>query len=360
MKKKILALGPCYSVHTFKWLYPLKENFHVTLFSFHSTVNLHAKDLTSNIEIIELPRITKTKLDYFYMPFFLLVILFRNNFDIIISQYASSYGLLGAFFTPFKKKILIFWGSDFYKYQKSFLLRNSIRLITKMYDHIIVPSTAMKNDIFNKDSVDNKVSVFQYGVPWIEFNRLVSSKENINNVTKFISIRKWEELYNIRIIIAAFMEYSKIYPQDELYLTINSDSEYAVNLKNMVKGITQIKTFETLDTLNLYELIGKSHILISIPKSDGMPLSVLEAVSAGCFPILSNLPANIEILRHCEGVLIDDYSIKSLVNSMILAKNKICENIPAKNSTSIRQIADIEIAKLKTLQIVNQIIGSEK
>lgn len=357
MKKSILALGPSYSVHTFKWLYPLKENYQITLFSFHAPEQVHAIELTSHIEIIELPRLTKTKFDYFYMPLFLMNLIFKRNYSLVISQYASSYGLLGALFTPFKRKLLIFWGSDYYRYQNSIVMSSGIRFIAKLYDHVIVPSTAMKKELFNEKKMDFKVSAFQYGIPWKKYNSLLPLKNKSSEITKYLSIRKWEELYNIHLIIEAFLQYLNKQPQDELHLTINSNSIYADKLKEKIKNRPQIKTYDTLDAENLYQLIGSSNIIISIPKSDGMPLSVLEAVSSGCFPILSNLPANVEILKHCEGLLVEENSIDSMVNSMIQAKNLLSESLPENNSIKIRQIADNEIADQKILQLVNRLIG---
>ncbi|HBE80849.1 MAG TPA: glycosyl transferase family 1, partial [Firmicutes bacterium] len=36
--------------------------------------------------------------------------------------------------------------------------------------------------------------------------------------------------------------------------------------------------------------LAASHLMVSIPKSDGTPVSLLEAMAAGCLPVLADLP----------------------------------------------------------------------
>ena len=46
---------------------------------------------------------------------------------------------------------------------------------------------------------------------------------------------------------------------------------------------------------------------ISLPRSDSVSVSVLEAMAHGCVPILSDLPANRELVQHGRnGVILDD------------------------------------------------------
>jgi glycosyltransferase involved in cell wall biosynthesis len=49
-----------------------------------------------------------------------------------------------------------------------------------------------------------------------------------------------------------------------------------------------------LSYTELIEYYKQSRIFISIPSSDASSLSVLEAMGYGCYPILSNIPANLE------------------------------------------------------------------
>lgn len=56
---------------------------------------------------------------------------------------------------------------------------------------------------------------------------------------------------------------------------------------------------------NLY-YYSSAMFYISIPKSDGTSISLLEAMAYGCIPITSDLPANKEWINHLENGIISN------------------------------------------------------
>jgi glycosyltransferase involved in cell wall biosynthesis len=57
---------------------------------------------------------------------------------------------------------------------------------------------------------------------------------------------------------------------------------------------------------------AKSRIFVSIPQSDSMPTSLLEAMSAGCIPVISDLPSYRGLVEHGRNALVvSDKEIRS-------------------------------------------------
>jgi glycosyltransferase involved in cell wall biosynthesis len=62
-----------------------------------------------------------------------------------------------------------------------------------------------------------------------------------------------------------------------------------------------------LDAPTLARAYRRSAVFVSVPESDGTSVSLLEAMGAGCLPVLSNLPANREWVREGDnGLLVAD------------------------------------------------------
>jgi glycosyltransferase involved in cell wall biosynthesis len=62
-------------------------------------------------------------------------------------------------------------------------------------------------------------------------------------------------------------------------------------------------------------------VFVSVPDSDGTSVSLLEAMGAGCLPVLSDVPANREWVVHgSNGLLVEDLSRLSEALAQALAR----------------------------------------
>lgn len=190
------------------------------------------------------------------------------------------------------------WGSD-------------VLLIPQMnfLFYYLVKQSLKKSSIITADSKDmiatmkkilpiEKYILLQYGIDPI----IGVTKENI-----VYSNRLHEPLYQIDKVIAYFSDFQKLNPIWKLVIA-GTGSETA-KLKNLVKslGLESQTTFigwqQKADNSTWY---AKASIYISIPKSDGTSVSVLEAMSAGCLPVVSDLPVSHEWIISGKNGIIDD------------------------------------------------------
>ncbi|MFA6201055.1 MAG: glycosyltransferase [Bacteroidales bacterium] len=132
---------------------------------------------------------------------------------------------------------------------------------------------------------DLSVMVSNFG---IDDNIISSEKQNI-----VYSNRLHSSLYRIPLIIEAFARFIEKEERKDWELVIAATGNKE-ELKAKVKelGIDKNVSFVGwLDKEQNYYYYSISKIWISIPKSDSIPISLLEAMAAGSIPIISDLPS---------------------------------------------------------------------
>lgn len=132
---------------------------------------------------------------------------------------------------------------------------------------------------------DLSVMVSNFG---IDDNIISSEKQNI-----VYSNRLHSSLYRIPLIIEAFARFIEKEERKDWELVIaatGNEEELKAKVKEL--GIDKNVSFVGwLDKEQNYYYYSISKIWISIPKSDSIPISLLEAMAAGSIPIISDLPS---------------------------------------------------------------------
>lgn len=131
-----------------------------------------------------------------------------------------------------------------------------------------------------------KYRFLQYGIDPIE----AQQKEQI-----IYSNRLHEPLYRIDRIVHYFNDFLKINPEWKLVIA-GSGSETEV-LKRLVYNLNitnSVNFVGWLDKSDNREYYARSMMYVSIPESDGTSVSLLEAMSAGCIPVVSDLAVSRE------------------------------------------------------------------
>jgi glycosyltransferase involved in cell wall biosynthesis len=177
-------------------------------------------------------------------------------------------------------------------------------------------------DAMNKISPNTITELVNFG---IDFNTKVQEKENI-----IYSNRLHNPLYRIDEIINGFHRFIKSNPDWKLIIA-GSGSETEL-LKQQVLDLgldKQVSFAGWLSTEKNWEYYHKARIYASIPESDGTAVSLLEAMYAGCIPVVRDLPVAREWITNNEnGVIVQDMSIdffqkaKNLINQELVENNR--------------------------------------
>ncbi len=179
------------------------------------------------------------------------------------------------------------WGSDvllmpkknvFFKWLVSSVLKNSA-IVTGDSLHMISEMQSLVEDGL-------KYQCIQYGIDRVK----PVDKEKIIYSNRFLN-----PLYRVPKIVDYFADFSENHT--DWKLVIASVGEQKVELEEKVKQLNLSEKVEFVgwqendENRNWY---AKSSVYVSIPESDGTSVSVLEAISANCIPVLSNIPVSKE------------------------------------------------------------------
>lgn len=195
--------------------------------------------------------------------------------------------------------ILTAWGSDILINPKKSLLQkwkvkyilNHVDIVTADSDTVLYEANKLANNTLKTYNIN-------FG---IKIPDCTTKKENI-----IYSNRLHEELYNIDKIILSFSKFVKSNPSWKLIIAGRGGN--TDKLKELVKTLeldSSVEFIGWVDSKINFENYCKAKIYVSIPNSDSVSLSLVEAIVANCIVFVSNLPANKEILSSEIGFEVD-------------------------------------------------------
>jgi L-malate glycosyltransferase len=110
-----------------------------------------------------------------------------------------------------------------------------------------------------------------------------------------LSCRWHKPLYRIDAIIAAFCELARRHPAWALEVAASGPETQALtSLASEADGGDAVRFTGMLDAEVLQRSYRRSSVYVSFPTSDGTSVSLLEAMALGCYPVVSDVPANRE------------------------------------------------------------------
>lgn len=296
MKKKLLVVGSN-SIHVHNFIALVQEKFDDVLLLTNevnedSTVKSVAANFSLGISALKTLHIIKEILNDFHP-------------SVIHIQQANTYAFLMVLATrglniPI---VLTAWGSDvLLSPQKSFLLKKMVQYVLKRVDVITADSDHVLNSA--QKLVDKKLTLHNvnFGIDFEECGKV--EKENI-----IYSNRLHKELYNIDKIIISFAKFMTRTNDEKWKLVIAGSGEETEELVGLTKKLNIVKHVQFVGFLSREEnneYYCKAKIYVSIPRSDSVSISLVEAILCGCIPFVSNLDANLELIHHGKNGFVED------------------------------------------------------
>lgn len=195
--------------------------------------------------------------------------------------------------------VLTTWGTDVLVLpHKSKLHRYIAKYGLKRANAITADANFMAKSI-NKLGIKTKVEIANFGIYYKNIS--IPEKENI-----IYSNRLHNDIYNISKIIDAFAIFVKKHTNWKL--VIGANGNLTSKLQEQAKNILPKHSYKFIGFVNQEEnkkQYLRSKIWASVPSSDGTAISLLEAMSYGCIPVLSDLPANNEWINNNQNGIIN-------------------------------------------------------
>lgn len=126
---------------------------------------------------------------------------------------------------------------------------------------------------------------------------------------------------------------------------------HSLGIKDKVKFVGWLSQKENA------EYYAKSKIYISLPKSDSFPISLMEAMSGECIPVIADLPAYKGIMKKGENALIlsDEEIAKADYLEQALALDN--KTILCQNKAFVEDYANIERNKAKFISVAENLVA---
>lgn len=355
-KIKILYLG-IPSIHLRKWVEPFFNDDH-----FEVLVTAFSSD--AKISVLEKIPVIFVKNSFGRAGYLLTIpkfkkVLQRFKPDIVHAHFVSSYGYVASSL-GFHPLVLSAWGSDITVSAKDPIRRWFAKQALIRADVVNFAGEYLKTLAIKKMNfpVSKKSYVFQYGISMKEICNYSKPMESRERYT-IISPRGFREIYNVENQLRAMKVVLSRYPQAKMFMCGEGNEDMrrkAAELMNLL-GISQSVTISNkIEQQKLWGHLGKSWLFLSVPHEDGTPLSLLEAMALGIFPIVSNIPPNQEWIKNgINGFLVDKDDPSDIADAIVKAfeSEKLFEEAKSLNSKLVSERADYSknISRMKRIYI---------
>lgn len=136
----------------------------------------------------------------------------------------------------------------------------------------------------------------------------------------FFANRGLEPLYRPDAVLDLFARVRAVQPTARLVVANDGSLRDALARQSAVRGLADAVTFTgRLDAARQADWYERARWYVSLPASDSVAVSVLEAMAHGCVPVLSDLPANRELVRDGEnGMIVSNADLDPMPRMAVL------------------------------------------
>lgn len=217
-----------------------------------------------------------------------------------------------------KPIILTAWGSDVLLVpSRSFIHKAIIRFILRKAKVVSSNDSPYMVQAIKALTPEIEVKKVHFGVS----KYCISPQEATRKENIIYSPRGHAPLYNIDKIIMAFREFYKTNPGWKLVIAGQTDAHNTPKLYEMSKGMPIRFVGFTTQEQNA-DFLRRAKIMVSIPSSDALSVSLMEGIYSNCICFVSNLLPNQKVIKHgVNGFLGDpDFRLYEEIDFIKMAK----------------------------------------
>jgi glycosyltransferase involved in cell wall biosynthesis len=229
----------------------------------------------------------------------------RVRADWIHAHYLSSHGTLAWLATRWLgvpgRLVGSAWGSDILLApRRSALLRAVTRRVLRGCVLATSDSQVMAGRM--REFGAGEVMVFPFGL------EALPATAGTKDDGLFFANRALEPLYRPQRVLQVFAAVARAWPQARLVVANDGSLRAALEDQARAPGLTgRVRFVGRLAADAQAACYDEARWYLSLPASDSVAVSVLEAMAHGCVPLLSDLPANRELVRDGDnGLIVSD------------------------------------------------------
>ncbi|HEX7400732.1 MAG TPA: glycosyltransferase family 4 protein [candidate division Zixibacteria bacterium] len=280
--------------------------------------------------------------------------------DLINAHYIPSYGLLGAKL-KFHPLVISTWGSDvLISPGKSWLHRKRAEYVLKKADLVTTDALFTAEVIHQLGVEEDKIIQSPMGVDCSILNPLIKEKKPYWTI---MSNRKLEPLYDVKTFIRAIPVVLSQTEKEVRFIVLGNGSqkERLISLARQLNIENKVEFRGVVSREMLWRIYRESDIYVSTSKSDSTSVSLLEAMSFGSIPVVSDIPGNREWIEDGNnGFLFPTSDYKTLAERIIHLIDGLADDaaIREKNHSIIQKRAvwenNMQVIEESFLKLVNR------
>lgn len=336
------------SIHTSRWLdFFIAEGHEVHLISFHEGAvpgaNVHLVESRLPIRArytLCVPQVRK--------------LIRQIQPDVVHGHYLTSYGFTASL-TGFRPLVLTAHGSDALVYpQESCFARTRVRIALRSADAITLPSEQMAEVVRSLGLRNVPIVITQYG---LDMNRYQMAPAHPRR-SSVISTRQHYDIYELPTLLTAMVEVARKLPQAQLIMANDGPERPALEAlakSLLIEPATQFTG--VLPPHEVIELLRGASVYVSTARTDGLSVGLLEAMAVGAFPIVTDIPANRNIITQGVNGWLFPVGDHRRLAELIVATDQdpdLRERVAAAN----RQYVETNADRRKTLGVVAELYSS--
>ena len=295
--------------------------------------------------------------------------------DVLHAHYIADPGWFAAL-SGFHPLVLTAWGSDLLVglRQGPWLNRWLTRYALRRADLLTADARQLLDVAQPHLRPGARTELIRFGVDTRDFSPGSDAtwrvRLNLGHAPLMISIRQCHPLYNIDIIIRAFARVRETLPTVRLVVKLVSqgvNNPYLAQTRALVSrlALDDVVIFvPQVAYTEMPDLYRSANVVVSVPSSDGMPVSVLEAMACGAPVVASDLPALRELTADGADlslVPVRDAEALSRAVLTLLTDPVRRQQAVDRNLATVRRTADfaVEMARMEQLYRSLALDGAE-
>ena len=224
--------------------------------------------------------------------------------DVVHAHYATSGGLT-ALVCGFHPTVVTAHGTDLTTGIQSRIWRRLLRRIFTFADCVNTVSKGLEEMVMNLGIEPDKIETLTLGIDTDRFALIERPARRPSRALRLVCTRRLEPVFDHLTILEALarlkdkgIAFETTFVGGGSLLDTLKRRAGEVGLNGSVRFTGKVHNDD------LPEILGQNDVYLSASLWDGMSLSLLEAMAAGLFPIVSDIKANAALLKHNEDGLL--------------------------------------------------------
>jgi glycosyltransferase involved in cell wall biosynthesis len=245
--------------------------------------------------------------------------------DVVHAGSIQTAALVAAL-SGFRPLVSMSWGSDLLKdADRSSLWRWATRFTLRRSSVLVGDCQAVQRKAESLGFPADRVVLFPWGIDLQQFTPGDASefreRQGWQDAFVLLSLRSWESIYGVDVLVKAFARAAQAAPQLRLML-LGGGSQATALRQILIQNdlLDRVYYGGQVGQAHLPEIYRAADLYISASHSDGSSVSLMEALGCGRPVLVSDIPGNCEWITPGEqGWLFPDGDVAALADAMLNA-----------------------------------------